>query len=96
MMKIDKSLVEHVAALAKLQPDEEETIRLLADMEKILGYIEMISRLDLNSIEPTSYAIPIQCPLRKDEVEKGLSLEEALSNAPDRLADLVRVPVVIE
>jgi aspartyl-tRNA(Asn)/glutamyl-tRNA(Gln) amidotransferase subunit C len=95
-MIVDRRIVEHVAALAKLKPGENETTNLADEMTKILGYVEMISELNPRDIEPTSHASAIECPMREDTSRPGLTADLALSNAPDRAADFVRVPAIIE
>ncbi len=65
-------------------------------MDSILSYMDKLNQLDTTDIDPTSHVLPIKNVFRKDEVRPSLSLEEALSNAPDRKNGFFRVPRVIE
>ena len=95
-MKIDKKEVEKLAHLARLEFTEEEKESMLADMDKILGFVAKIDELDLEGVEPLVYMTDEEAPLRKDVVVEQSTREEALKNAPDRDTDYFRVPKVVQ
>src|ERR1700727_1933741 len=74
--------VKYVAHLARigLTPEEEE--KFGAHLSNILGYIQKLTELDVENIEPTAHAVPMVNVFRADEVRPSLSNEEALRNAP--------------
>lgn len=88
--------IQHVAKLARLTLTDEEAGRYEAQMNDILSYIDTLTRYDLDGVEPTAHAMPVYDVLRADESRPGFTQEQALSNAPKRLADQIQIPKVIE
>jgi aspartyl-tRNA(Asn)/glutamyl-tRNA(Gln) amidotransferase subunit C len=97
-MKATVSLdeVRHIAKLSRLTLTEAELGRMQQDLTGILGYIEKLDELDTKNVEPTSHAVELPTKLREDTVRKGLPVERALKNAPERLGDGFGVPKIIE
>lgn len=88
--------IHHVAKLARLSLTEEEASRYASQLDGILTYIDTLTRYDLDGVEPTAHAIPVYDVLRADEPRPGFTQDQALSNAPKRLADQIQIPKVIE
>jgi aspartyl-tRNA(Asn)/glutamyl-tRNA(Gln) amidotransferase subunit C len=91
--EIDIKYVAHLARIA-LSPEEEK--KLAAQLGGILGYIEKLKELDVNSVEPTAHAVPMVNVTRADEIIKSLSHEDALRNAPKQANGLFIVPKIVE
>jgi aspartyl-tRNA(Asn)/glutamyl-tRNA(Gln) amidotransferase subunit C len=92
-VKID---VDHVARLARLHLDDTEKARMAEQLAKILTYIDALSELDTEGVEPTTHAVPVVNVMRDDETRPCLPQAEMLANAPDRAGDFFRVPRIIE
>ena len=88
--------VEKIAELARLrlQPDEAE--RLGDELGAILDYVAQLQELDTKDVQPTAHFEAKGTPLREDEPRPGLSVEDALANAPDKEGRTFRVPRIIE
>jgi len=95
-MRVKKEDISHVATLARLELESEEAERLTGDMNSILDYIERLTGLDTDNIEPTSHAIPISNAFREDLLKKDFTRESALANAPASENNSFKVPKVIE
>lgn len=95
-MKISKEEVLHVAKLARLNLTEDETTRLMSDMESIIGFADKLNELDTEGVVPTAHAIPMQNAFRADEVTPSYPREEILKNAPDSDGDGFLIPKVVE
>ena len=95
---IDRAQVRHVARLARLalSPDEEE--RFAAQLDHVLGYIERLSAVSVEGVEPLSFAGDERTglPLRDDAPRQGLSREKVLEQAPQHDAESFGVPRIIE
>ncbi len=87
--------VEHVAALARLRFSDEEKVRLTAQLNEILKFMEQLNRLDTSAVEPLSQVIALENVFRDDRPVPGVSRDEALRNAPSHTAEFFRVPKVI-
>ena len=55
-----------------------------------------LQALDTSGISPTSSVQPARSKLRPDEPRPGLSLRDALRNAPEIENDQFRVPPILE
>jgi aspartyl-tRNA(Asn)/glutamyl-tRNA(Gln) amidotransferase subunit C len=95
-MKLDPKEIDKLAHLARLEFTEEEKQSMLADMDKILGFVAKIEELDLEEVEPLIYLSDERNVLRKDEVQLEITKDEALKNAPDKDSDYFRVPKVLK
>ena len=95
-MKISKEEVKETAELARLEFSDYELEKFTGQLGRILDYIEDLNELDTEKIEPTSHVLEISTPLREDEVNQLITVEEALKNAPDTNDDFFVVPKVIE
>jgi aspartyl-tRNA(Asn)/glutamyl-tRNA(Gln) amidotransferase subunit C len=93
---ISRQDVEHVARLARLALTDAEKERMEAELSSILQYIDALSALDVEGVEPTSHAVPLVNVMRDDDVRPCLPVDAMLANAPDRAGDSVRVPRIIE
>jgi aspartyl-tRNA(Asn)/glutamyl-tRNA(Gln) amidotransferase subunit C len=87
--------VEHVAALARLSFSEEEKVKLTAQLNEILRYMEQLNTLDTSNVEPLSHVIELQNVFRPDVLKPSLPREEALKNAPSHTDEYFKVPKVI-
>lgn len=96
MTTIDRSNVRHVARLARLMLSEEEMSLFGKQLSDILTYVETLNRLDTSGVEPTSHVLDMSNVFRDDAVRPSISVEEALSNAPERRDGFFRVPKIIE
>ena len=61
-------------------------------MQEILQYIDTLSELDTEGIEPLSHALPLTNVMREDEVQPSIPPEEVLANAPVRKDNYFLVP----
>ena len=84
MANLTRVDVEHVAHLARLGLTEAELSRLEGQLNHILDQYAILTSLDTDRIPPTAQTIELANILRDDVVQPSLSLEEALSNAPER------------
>jgi aspartyl-tRNA(Asn)/glutamyl-tRNA(Gln) amidotransferase subunit C len=95
-MALTREEVEYIAFLARLELSEEEKSHFQQQLSAILDHVAFLQKLDTSFIEPTSSVLPRRSRLRKDEPRPGLTVEEALSNAPDTINNQFRVPPVLE
>jgi aspartyl-tRNA(Asn)/glutamyl-tRNA(Gln) amidotransferase subunit C len=91
-MAITRDEVLHVARLARLALTDEEVERLTTELGAILEAVSKVAELDLDDVPPTSHPLDLVNVWDEDEPRPSLSLDEAFANAPEREADLFRVP----
>jgi aspartyl-tRNA(Asn)/glutamyl-tRNA(Gln) amidotransferase subunit C len=98
--------VSYVADLAHLELTAEERVRLLKDLNSILGFIERLNELDTSKVEPMAQVASrystkkdgdaFSYAMRADELRPSLPHEEAMQNAPQTDGTFFKVPKVIE
>jgi aspartyl-tRNA(Asn)/glutamyl-tRNA(Gln) amidotransferase subunit C len=93
---ITRDDVQKVAALARLQLDDDQLDRMTADLGGILDHIAKLSELRTDHISPTSQVLDLSNVLREDCVRPSLPAEAILANAPDREDSSFRVRAVLE
>ncbi len=94
--RISLDEVVHVARLARLDLSAEEKERMRRELDAILAYIDKLRALDTSGVEPTSHAVPMANVMREDEPRPSFPPADMLANAPERAAELFRVPRIIE
>ena len=95
-MKITRQDVAHIARLSRLRLSEEEMAEAGAHLERILGYVDKLSELDLSGIEPTTHAVSLVIQPRPDRAGDELSPARVLSNAPQAVDGMFCVPKVVD
>lgn len=92
---LTKDEVLHVAKLARLEFTEDEIAKYQKELNDILNYIDMLNEVDAQEIKPLTQVNDDTNNLREDEVRTSLTVEEALSNAPQAEEGAVIVPKVV-
>jgi aspartyl-tRNA(Asn)/glutamyl-tRNA(Gln) amidotransferase subunit C len=82
-MTIDEQTVDKIAHLARLELNAGEKAEMIADMNKILGFMDKLNEVDTTGVEPLVYMTDEPNILREDVVKQVISTAEALENAPD-------------
>jgi aspartyl-tRNA(Asn)/glutamyl-tRNA(Gln) amidotransferase subunit C len=96
MSKITAEEVRETALLARLELSEDELRRLTRELDSILGYMQTLAGLDVSGVEPTTHAVPLDLPLRADELGPHLAVDAALADAPRRHEGYFEVPKIID
>lgn len=95
-MKISDELVRHIAHLARLEFEGDDLNQIKGDMSKIIGFMDKLSELDTENVEPLIFMTDQVNVLREDKSERKLTSEDALKNAPKRDSDYFRIPKVLD
>jgi aspartyl-tRNA(Asn)/glutamyl-tRNA(Gln) amidotransferase subunit C len=95
-MAIDAATVRKVARLARIA-EPEENIQPLADrLNGIMAWIEQLSEVDTDGVEPMTSAVATPLPMRDDVVTEGGDPSRVLANAPKSVDGFFVVPKVVE
>jgi len=96
MTKITRDDVLHLAQLSSLQLGDTEIDGLQIDISNILGYVDQLSKLDTQGIEPTYQVTGLESVWRDDKIiDYGVSCEDLLACAPESADNQVKVPKVL-
>ena len=94
-MAVERSEVERVATLARLEFTGPELDEFTAEMNGILTAFEELGGVDTDGVEPACRILRRRNVFRADEPGEMLSQDEALANAPDVQEGSFRVPPVL-
>ncbi len=92
---LDRETVEKVSLLSRLRFSETELDTMTEQLGRIVEYIDQLSQLDTDNVEPMAHALAITNVFRGDEMQDSLPRDEALANAPKRDDECYRVPAVL-
>ncbi|MGX9354893.1 Asp-tRNA(Asn)/Glu-tRNA(Gln) amidotransferase subunit GatC [Roseobacteraceae bacterium S113] len=95
-MSIDQDTAAKVAKLARIRVEPEELPALAQEFNGILGFIEQLSEVDVEGVEPMVSVTPMRLKRREDGVTDGGQQERVLANAPDAREGFFAVPKVVE
>ena len=88
--------LDHVANLARIELTADEKARFATQLGDVLAYIALLNEVDVSGVEPTAHAFPVVNVWAADIAEAGLSVEDALRNAPQKRDNMFVVPKVVE
>jgi len=95
-MSVDTETVRRVAKLARIAVAEEELDPLAGELNTILHWVEQLSEVDVDGVEPMTSVTPMALKQRDDEVSDGGRRPDILANAPDTREGFFAVPKVVE
>ena len=95
-MSIDKSDIEHLCNLSKLNLDEVEQSVFLSQMQSILEMIEELQEVDTGEIEPMAHPLQMTQRLRNDEVTEFNERDKFQKNTDFAEDGFYKVPKVID
>jgi len=88
--------IDRIAQLARIALTPEEKLKFSAQLVDVLANIEKLSQVDVTGVEPTAHAFPVYNVWADDVAQPGLSVAEALRNAPAQRDHMIVVPKVVE
>jgi aspartyl-tRNA(Asn)/glutamyl-tRNA(Gln) amidotransferase subunit C len=96
MSEISTELVRHLAGLARIDLSEAELESLTGELAQIVDSIAKVSEVATPDVPATSHPIPLTNVFREDEVRPSLTVEQALSGAPEREGDRFKVASILD
>ena len=95
-MSLDKTMVQRVSQLARIEIEETQLETTAQELNNILEWIEQLNEVDTEGVEPMANVTGHELPTRDDYVTDGGYPDKVLKNAPDRESDFFAVPKVVE
>ena len=93
---MDKDTVCKVARLARIKTSEDDLERLAPQLSGIIQWIEQLSEVDTDNVEPLANVVDITLALREDAVSDGDCQDKVLGNAPEETQGFYVVPKVVD
>jgi len=95
-MSVDAKTVQRIAHLARIAVADDEVERLKGELNAILAFIEQLSEVDVEGVEPMTSVTPMVMKKREDTVTEGEIPDLIVKNAPAREDHFFVVPKVVE
>ena len=95
-MSVDAATVRRIAHLARIAVAESEVEHLRGELNAMLDFVEQLSEVDVEGIEPMTSVIPMEMKKRPDVVNDGGIPDDIVGNAPATEDHFFLVPKVVE
>ncbi len=95
-MSVDAETVRRVAHLARIAVAEDEVANLQAELNAILAFVERLSQINVEGVEPMTSVMPMAMKVRTDVVTDGNKPDDIIRNAPAHEDHFFLVPKVVE
>jgi aspartyl-tRNA(Asn)/glutamyl-tRNA(Gln) amidotransferase subunit C len=96
MSEITAEQVAHLANLARIDLSPEEINRLTTELGLIVDSVAKVAEVATPDVPATSHPMPLTNVFRPDTVVPSLTVEQALSGAPDHDGDKFKVPAILD
>ncbi|WP_457596198.1 Asp-tRNA(Asn)/Glu-tRNA(Gln) amidotransferase subunit GatC [Hydrogenimonas sp.] len=96
-MKFDDTMLQRLEKLSMLKIEEKRREAMIAELEKIVGFVEILGELDTENLDPSFATIEGGTPMRDDTPAEDPSVRETiLKHAPEAKDGFFVVPAIIE
>lgn len=95
-MSVDAATVRRIAHLARIAVADEEIEHLRGELNSMLAFVEQLSEVNVEGVEPMTSVMPMQMKKRADIVTDGDNADAVLKNAPATQDNYFLVPKVVE
>jgi aspartyl-tRNA(Asn)/glutamyl-tRNA(Gln) amidotransferase subunit C len=95
-MSVDAATVRRIAHLARIAVTEAEVPHLQGELNAMLAFVEQLSEVDVEGVEPMTSVMPMEMKKRQDVVDDGGIADDIVANAPATENHFFLVPKVVE
>jgi aspartyl-tRNA(Asn)/glutamyl-tRNA(Gln) amidotransferase subunit C len=95
-MSVDAATVRRIAHLARIAVTEAEFPHLQGELNAMLAFVEQLSEVDVEGVEPMTSVMPMEMKKRQDVVNDGDIADDVFANAPAAENHFFLVPKVVE
>jgi aspartyl-tRNA(Asn)/glutamyl-tRNA(Gln) amidotransferase subunit C len=95
-MSVDTATVRRIAHLARIAVADEEVEHLQGELNAILAFVDQLSEVDVEGVEPMTSITPMAMKKRPDVVTDGGIPDDIVRNAPAAEDHFFVVPKVVE
>jgi len=95
-MSVDEKTVRRIADLARIAVPEDEVANLAKELNTILGFVEQLSEVETEGVQPMTSVVERDIKRREDVVSDGGYADNIVANAPVQDDHYFAVPKVVE
>ena len=95
-MSVDAATVKRIGRLARIRIEEDEVAGYQDELNAMLGFVEQLSEVNVDGVEPMTSVMPMTLRRRDDVITDGGYPEKIVGNAPLSEDNFFMVPKVVE
>ena len=95
-MAVDAETVRRIAHLARIAVANDEVEHLGGELNAMLAFVEQLSEVNVEGVEPMTSVTPMEMKKRADVVNDGEIAADIVKNAPATEGHFFLVPKVLE
>ncbi len=95
-MSVDATTVRRIAHLARIAVSDTEVPHLQGELNAMLAFVEQLSEVNVDGVEPMTSVTPMEMKKRADVVTDAETVDNILKNAPATEDNYFLVPKVVE
>lgn len=95
-MELSLDEARKLARLSRLALGDDELEALREQLGRIVGFVEQLSEVDTDGVEPMTHAVPMALPRREDTASDDVAGRSALQGSAGYEDGLVRLPRIVE
>jgi aspartyl-tRNA(Asn)/glutamyl-tRNA(Gln) amidotransferase subunit C len=95
-MSVDAATVRRIAHLARIAVAESEVEHLQSELNAMLAFVEQLTEVNVEGVEPMTSVTPMEMKKRADVVNDGEIADDVVRNAPETQDHFFLVPKVVE
>ncbi len=95
-MSVDAATVRRIAHLARIAVEDAEVPHLQSELNAMLAFVEQLSEVNVEGVEPMTSVTPMEMKKRVDVVTDGEIADDIVRNAPATENHFFLVPKVVE
>ena len=95
-MSVDATTVRRIAHLARIAVTDAEVPHLQGELNAMLAFVEQLSEVNVDGVEPMTSVTPMEMKMRADIVTDGATVDDIVKNAPATENHYFLVPKVVE
>lgn len=98
MAEFKKEDLDTLKSLCRIALTDLEEQEVLHNLKRVVGYVDLLNELDLEKVRPTTHVLNglLKNVMRDDQVGHMISKKEFLTNAPDQLGGMIRIPAIFQ
>lgn len=90
--------MDQLKRLCRIDLSSEEEENIHQSLVRVLEHVHKLNEVDTENVKPCRFVLRtmLKHQMREDVVEDTLQREQFLSNSPDQIGGMVRVPPVLK
>ena len=95
-MSVDADTVKRIGRLARIKVEDGDVDKLKDELNTILEFVEQLSEVKVEGVEPMTSVAPMALRRREDKVTDGGYPDQIVANSPISEDNFFMVPKVVE